>query len=81
MQIYKYRFLKRIIAFLRDKHEERSIIARYASRGWCDSTERALSNELMRRHTFECERRSPIRAPAYDPRRPRMDAGNTLCHA
>jgi hypothetical protein len=53
MQIYKNHFLKRIIAFVEDKHEERSIIARYASRGWCDSTERALSNELMRRHSFK----------------------------
>ena len=53
MQIYKYRFLKRIIAFVKDKHEERSIIARFAGRRWCDSTERALSNELMRRHSFE----------------------------
>ena len=53
MQIYKYRFLKRIIAFVKDKHEERSIIARFGGHGWCDSTERALSNELMRRHSFE----------------------------
>ena len=30
MQIYKYRFLKQIIAFVKDKHEERSIIARFA---------------------------------------------------
>jgi hypothetical protein len=52
MQIYKYRFLKRIMAFVKDKHEERSIIARYDSRGRCDSTERALNNELMRRHSF-----------------------------
>ena len=53
MQIYKYRFLKRIIAFVKDKHEERSIIARYGGRSWCDSTERVLSNELMRRHSFK----------------------------
>jgi hypothetical protein len=53
MQIYKYRFLKRIIAFVKHKHEERSIIARFSGRRWCDSTERALSNELMRRHGFE----------------------------
>jgi hypothetical protein len=53
MQIYKYRFLKRIIAFVKDKHEERSIIARYDGRRWSDSTERALSNELMRRHSFK----------------------------
>jgi hypothetical protein len=53
MQIYKYRFLKRIIAFVKDKHGERSIIARYDGRRWSDSTERALSNELMRRHGFE----------------------------
>lgn len=54
MQVYKYRFfLKRIIAFARDKLEERSIIARYGGRRWCDSTERALSNELMRRHSFK----------------------------
>ena len=60
MQIYKYRFLKRIIAFARDKLEERSIIleersiiARYGGRRWYDSTERALSNELMRRHSFK----------------------------
>jgi hypothetical protein len=34
------------------------------------STERALSNELMRRHTLlNCERTSLIRAPAYDPKR------------
>jgi hypothetical protein len=52
MQIYKYRFLKRIMAFVKDKHEERSIIARYDSRGWCDSTERALNTELMCRHSF-----------------------------
>ena len=52
MQIYKYRFLKRIIAFLRDKHEERSIIARYGGRRWCDSTERALSNELIAQAHF-----------------------------
>jgi hypothetical protein len=52
MQIYKYRFLKRIMSFVKNTQEEGSIIARYASRGWCDSTERALSNELMRRHTF-----------------------------
>jgi hypothetical protein len=32
MQIYKYRFLKRIIAFVKDKHGERSIIARYDGR-------------------------------------------------
>ena len=53
MQIYKYRLLKQIIAFVKDKHEERSIIARFRGRRWCDSTERALSNELMRRHGFE----------------------------
>ena len=52
MQIYKDRFLKRVMAFVKDKHEERSIIARYESRGWCDSTERALSNELMCRQSF-----------------------------
>jgi hypothetical protein len=49
MQIYKYRFLKRIIAFVKDKHGERSIIGRR----WSDSTERALSNELMGRHSFK----------------------------
>ena len=53
MQIYRYRFLERIAAFLKDKHEERSIIARHIGLGWCDSTERALSNELMRRHSFK----------------------------
>ena len=53
MQIYKYRFLKQIIAFVKDKHEERSIIARFRGRRWCNSTERALGNELMRRHGFE----------------------------
>jgi len=53
MQIYKYRFLKRIIAFVKDKHEERSIVARYATHGWCDSTERVLSNELIHRHSFK----------------------------
>jgi len=53
MQIYKNRFLKRIMSFVKNTQEEGSIIARYASRGWCDSTERALSNELMRRHTFK----------------------------
>jgi len=52
MQIYKNRFLKRIMSFVKNTQEEGAIIARYASRGWCDSTERALSNELMRRHTF-----------------------------
>ena len=54
MQIYKNRFLKRIMSFVKmNTHEEDSIFAHYASRGWCDSTERALSNELMRRHSFK----------------------------
>jgi hypothetical protein len=45
-------FLKRIVAFVEDTHEKRSIIARYSGYRWCDSTERALSNELMGRHSW-----------------------------
>jgi hypothetical protein len=32
------------------------------------SAERALGNELMRRHTSNCERKILILAPAYDPK-------------
>ena len=53
MQIYKYRFLKRIIAFVKDKH--------WGTFNYCALRrpplerlpERALSNELMRRHSFK----------------------------
>jgi hypothetical protein len=44
------RLFERAIAFLEeDAQSKRSIIARYSTRRWCDSTERALNEELMGR--------------------------------
>jgi len=44
-------------AFVKEgTREQRVIIARYSGHRWCDSTERALSSELMGRHSwFNCK--------------------------
>jgi hypothetical protein len=39
-------------AFVKYTHEKHSILPRYSGQRWCDSTERALSNELMGRHSW-----------------------------
>jgi len=38
-------------AFVKYTHQERSFLPRYLDQRWCDSTERALSNELIGRHS------------------------------
>jgi hypothetical protein len=45
-------FLRLTATFVSDIHENRSIVARYSGHRWCDSTERALSNELMGRRSW-----------------------------
>ena len=44
-------FLRLTATFVSDIHEKRSIVARYSGHRWCDSTERALSYELMGRRS------------------------------
>jgi len=41
--------LTRMIASAGQLHASQAIIAHYAARRWCDSTERALNEELMGR--------------------------------
>ena len=44
--------LRLTTAFVKYAHENRSFFSpRYLGQRWCDSTERALSNELMGRHS------------------------------
>jgi hypothetical protein len=43
--------LRLTTAFVMYTHEKRSL-PRYLGQRWCDSTERALSNELMGRHSW-----------------------------
>ena len=44
--------LRLTTAFVKYAHEKRSFLPRYLGRRWCDSTERALSNELMGKHSW-----------------------------
>ena len=44
--------LRLTTAFVKYTHEKRSFLPRYLGQRWCDSTERALSNELMGRHSW-----------------------------
>ena len=45
--------LERVLCFLeQDAQSQRPIIEHYAAYRWCDSTERALSNELMGRGSW-----------------------------
>jgi hypothetical protein len=44
--------LRLTTAFVKYTHEKRSFLPRYSGYGWCDSTERALSNELMGRRSW-----------------------------
>lgn len=47
------RFCKRTAAFLEQAvQSEQAIFAHYAGRRWCDSTERALNEELMGRGSW-----------------------------
>jgi hypothetical protein len=47
------RFWKQAAAFLEQAvHSKHAIIAHYATRRWCDSTERALNEELMGRGSW-----------------------------
>ena len=39
-------------AFVKYTHEKRSILPRYSGHAWCNSTERALSNQLMGRRSW-----------------------------
>ena len=44
--------LRLTTAFVKYTHEKRSFLPRYLDQRWCDLTERALSNELMGRHSW-----------------------------
>ena len=44
--------LMRITASAEQLHADQEIIAHYAARRWCDSTERALNEELMGRGSW-----------------------------
>jgi hypothetical protein len=47
------RLWRQAVAFLEQAvHSKHAIIAHYATRRWCDSTERALNEELMGRGSW-----------------------------